>query len=98
MKKENVDKYKKNYQVCSQKGSNAHKLNFQPEFSTQLQQTGVTGFLCAGSLTVLADRGLGATVKCPLDGAVFEKAKYHGQVCPVCGMCKLGEDVLGLSI
>ena len=58
----------------------------------------MTGFLCAGSLTVLADRGLAATVKCPLDGAVFEKAKYHGQVCPVCGMCKLGEDVLGLSI
>jgi len=60
--------------------------------------TGVTGFLCAGSLTLLEDNRSVATVKCPLDGSVYSKSQYLGQLCPTCQLCKLGDDVLGLSI
>ena len=60
--------------------------------------SGVTGFLCAGSLTLLEDNRSVATVKCPLCGSIYNKSEYLGQVCETCQLCKLGEDVLGLSI
>lgn len=60
--------------------------------------TGVTGVLCAGSLTLLEDNRSVATLKCPLDGSVYNKSQYLGEVCSTCQLCKLGEDVLGLNI
>ena len=60
--------------------------------------SGVCGSLCAGSLTLLEDNRSVATVKCPLCGAIYNKSEYLGKVCEVCQLCKLGEDVLGLSI
>jgi len=58
----------------------------------------ITGYFCAGDLVPLEDNRAIAVVKCPLDGSVFNKAKYNGKVCPVCGLCHLGEDVMGLNL
>ena len=43
--------------------------------------SGVTGFLDAGSLTILEDTRSVATVKCPLDGSIYNKSQYLGEVC-----------------
>ena len=96
MKPDIVEKYKKHYQSCAQKGTNEEKLKFETDYSVQM--SGVTGFLDAGSLTILEDTRSVATLKCPLCGAIYNKNQYLGEVCEVCQLCKLGEDVLGLNI
>lgn len=69
---------------------------FKPEDS--VQKSGVCGLICAGSLTLLEDNRSVATVKCPLCNSIFNKSEYLGRACETCGLCKLGEDVLGLNI
>jgi len=56
--------------VCQQKGSNAHKLAFDPQDSVQVREI-MQGYLCAGSLGNLEDNRSVATVKCPLDGSIY---------------------------
>ena len=36
-------------------------------------------------------------VKCPLTGANY-LSKSQGEVCPVCSLCEIGHEGLGLSI
>lgn len=56
------------------------------------------GYLCAGTLAHLEDNRSVATVKCPLDGSIFSRSAFAGQLCKTCDLCTLGEDSLGLSI
>jgi coatomer protein complex subunit alpha (xenin) len=91
-----VPQYKKYFQACQNKGSNALKLKFKPEDSAQV--TEITSYLCAGSLTQLEDNRSVSTVKCPLTGAVYAKSTYNNKVCSTCDMVKLGDDALGLNV
>ena len=97
MSAELLTKYKKYFQACQQKGANAHKLKFEPQDSVQVREI-MQGYLCAGSLTHLEDNRSVATVKCPLDGSIYQRSAYAGQVCKTCDLCKLGEDSIGLQI
>ena len=92
-----MTKYKKYFQACQQKGTNAHKLKFDPQDSVQVREI-MAGYLCAGTLTHLEDNRSVNTVKCPLDGSIFSRGGFEGQVCKTCELCSLGEDSLGLSI
>mmetsp|Transcript_18365 Transcript_18365/g.22899 ORF Transcript_18365/g.22899 Transcript_18365/m.22899 type:complete len:170 (+) Transcript_18365:3349-3858(+) len=94
---EMLTKYKKYYQACQQKGSNAHKLRFDPQDSVRVREI-MDGYLCAGSLTHLEDNRSVAAVKCPLDGSVFSRAGFDGQICKTCMICTLGQDAMGLQI
>ena len=58
----------------------------------------ICSYLCAGALAPLEDNRSVSTVKCPLDGSVFAKSGYSGQVCETCQLTKLGEDTMGYSI
>ena len=57
-----------------------------------------SGYLCAGSLAHLEDNRSVATVKCPLDGSIYSRSAFEGQICKTCDLCTLGQDSLGLSI
>ena len=56
------------------------------------------GYLCAGTLTHLEDNRSVATVKCPLDGSIYSRSAFAGQLCKTCEICTLGQDAMGLSI
>lgn len=92
-----LTKYKKYFQACQQKGTNAHKLKFDPQDSVAVREI-MAGYLCAGTLSHLEDNRSVATVKCPLDGSIYSRSEYDGQVCKTCELCSLGRDSLGLSI
>ena len=77
MSAELLTKYRKYFQACQQKGSNAHKLKFDPKDSVQVRNI-MDGYLCAGSLEQLEDNRSVATVTCPLTGAIYSKATYDG--------------------
>lgn len=85
MKPELIAKYKKNYQECSKKGSNAHKLAYDPKDSVTVKEI-MGGYLDAGSLTLLQDRRAVATVTCPLTGAIYNRAEWEGKTCPTCDL------------
>ena len=89
-----MTKYKKYYQVCQQKGTNAHKLRFDPKDSVTVREI-MAGYLCAGSLSYLEDSRSVATVSCPLDGSIYARGPYAGKVCSTCDLCMLGQDALG---
>jgi len=91
-----VPQYKKYFQACQQKGTNALKLKFDPNDSVQVSD--ITAYLCAGSLSQLEDNRSVSTVKCPLCGSVYSKAGYSGRVCETCSLCQLGADSMGLNI
>jgi hypothetical protein len=91
-----VTQYKKYFQSCQQKGTNAQKLAFEPQDSVQVKEI-MNGYLCAGSLTQLKDSRSVATVKCPHCGAIYSR-DYAGKVCEICQLCELGQDSLGLNI
>jgi len=74
---EMLGKYKKYYQACQQKGTNAHKLRFDPSDSVNVREI-MDGYLCAGTLTRLEDNRSVAAVKCPLTGAVYERQAFEG--------------------
>lgn len=88
---------KKYFQAFSAKGTNALPLKFEASLNVELRDTGANGYLCAGSLAPLADARSVATVRCPLDGTVFERAGFSGKVCETCQLCRLGEEALGLN-
>lgn len=91
-----MPQYKKYFQACQTKGSNALKLKFDPNDSVQVSD--ITSYLCCGSLSQLEDNRSVNTVKCPLDGSVYSKANYAGKVCETCQLCMLGADSMGLNI
>jgi hypothetical protein len=91
-----VDQYKKIFQACQKKGTNAFKLRFDPQDSQQVKD--ICSYLCAGALAPLEDNRSVATVKCVLDGSVFAKAGYAGTVCETCQLTRLGDDAMGYSI
>lgn len=97
MKPELIAKYKKNFQECQKKGSNAHKLAFDPRDSVQVTEI-MTGYLCAGSLKQLQDSRAIAAVRCPLCNSIFARAEFEGKLCSTCELCLLGQDSLGLNI
>ena len=90
-----LTKYKKYYQACQQKGTNAHKLRFDPSDSQRVQSV-MDGYLDAGTLTHLEDNRSVATVKCPLTGAVYSRSAFDGQTCKTCNLVTLGQDAIGL--
>lgn len=92
-----ITKYKKNYQECSKKGTNAHKLAFDPKDTITVKEIS-SGYLCLGSMTLLQDRRAVAAVQCPLDNSMFARADWDGKTCPTCELCQLGQDSLGLNI
>ena len=73
------------------------QLRFDPQDSVQVREI-MSGYLCAGSLAHLEDNRSIATVKCPLDGSIFARSAFAGQICKTCELCTLGVDALGLSI
>lgn len=95
-KPEIVPQYKKYFQACQTKGSNAHKLSFEPNDSVTVRE--ITSYLCCGSLAQLTDNRSVNTVKCPLDGSVYAKQAYNDTVCETCQLCKLGADAMGLNV
>lgn len=72
-----LTKYRKYFQACQQKGSNAHKLKFDPKDSVQVREI-MGGYLCGGSLEHLEDNRSVATVTCPLDGSIYSRATFDG--------------------
>ena len=72
-----LTKYKKYYQACQQKGTNAHKLRFDPQDSIRVREI-MDGYLCSGTLMHLEDNRSVATVKCPLDGSVYSRESFDG--------------------
>jgi hypothetical protein len=58
----------------------------------------MSGYLCAGSLTLLKDNRSVSTVKCPLTGAVYDKSQFAGKVSECCQLTQLGQDAMGLSV
>lgn len=92
-----LTKYKKYYQACQQKGSNANKLRFDPQDSVRVTEI-MDGYLCAGMLSHLEDNRSVASVKCPLCSSVYARATFDGVICQTCQLCTLGQDALGLSI
>jgi len=83
-----LTKYRKYFQACQQKGTNAHRLQFDPQDSVQVRE--ITGYLCAGTLTRLEDSRSVATVKCPLTQAVYARGAFEGQICKTCDLVTLG--------
>lgn len=53
-KPQELDKYKAYYQKFQKKGTNALKINFDPQASSDVLEA--NGFICAGSLEILAGR------------------------------------------
>lgn len=97
-KPETLPQIKKYYQVFQQKGTNALKLNFDPSLNVELAAAGITGYICAGTLSPLQDSRTVAVVRCPLDGSVYQKGPDSlGKVCETCQLCRLGEDAVGLT-
>lgn len=95
-KPQELDKFKAYYQKFQKKGTNATKINFDTQASSDVLEA--NGYICAGSLQILtAAREFSQTVRCPLSGAVHGK-EFAGQLCSVSQMTKLGEDALGLQI
>jgi len=96
-KPEELAKFRKYYQAFQQKGTNSHKLQFNPQDTVAIANLMESGYLCAGSLTLLEDGRAMATVKCPLCNSIFAKT-FAGKMCECCQLCKLGEDTMGLNI
>lgn len=91
-----MPQYKKYFQACQTKGTNAHKLSFDPNDSVTIRE--ITAYLCCGDLVQLTDNRSVATVKCPLDGSTYAKSKFNESTCETCQLCKLGVDALGLNV
>ena len=70
-------------------------MNFDNNLNVELRE--INGYLDSGSLTPLEDNRSVSTVRCPLDGSIYSKS-FAGSVCLNCGLCKLGEDAVGLNI
>lgn len=94
-KPEIVQQYKKYFQACQTKGTNALKLKFDPNDSVQV--TDITSYLDCGSMAPLEDNRSVNTVKCPLTGAIYAKS-YKNKVCETCQLVELGVDALGLNV
>lgn len=62
-----------------------------------MELQGINGYLCTGSLTPLEDSKSSATLRCPLDGTIYQKSTYSGKVCETCQLCQLGVDAIGLT-
>lgn len=97
-KPETINQFRKYYNAFSQKGTNAHKLQFNPQDTAAIVNLSEAGYICAGSLTILEDSRAVATVKCPLCGSVCARPAFADKICETCQLCHLGKDVMGLSI
>jgi len=96
-KPEMINQYKKYYDAFTKKGTNAHKLKFNPQDTVAIKCVTEAGFMCVGSLTVLEDSRSTATVKCPLCTSVYGKT-FVDKLCETCQLCTLGLDTMGLSV
>lgn len=96
-KPEMIAQYKKYYDAFTKKGTNAHKLQFNPKDTVTIKNVTEAGYLCAGTLAVLEDNRSIATVKCPLCTSVFAKS-FADKLCETCQLCTLGLDTMGLSV
>lgn len=95
-----IPKFKKYYASFQQKGTNAHRLDFNQNLNVELQE--INGYLCMSTLRPLEDARAQSTWKCPLCGSIVARAAVQGQgdqqMCPTCLLCPLDEDVMGLNI
>jgi len=96
-KPEMLNQFKRYYDAFSKKGTNAHKLAFNPQDSVSVKGLSQSGYLDAGSLCRNEDDRPNATVKCPLTGAVYAKAN-EGKRCETCQLTTLGKDTMGLNV
>eukprot|EP00930_Biecheleria_cincta_P035139 TRINITY_DN241_c0_g1_i1.p1 TRINITY_DN241_c0_g1~~TRINITY_DN241_c0_g1_i1.p1 ORF type:complete len:1243 (-),score=237.00 TRINITY_DN241_c0_g1_i1:360-4049(-) len=76
-------------QICEQKGSDKHQVNFDPKASPDDFK------LCAGTLTPI---GQGDTaVKCPYCSSTFH-ASWKGKLCETCQLSEVGANTLGIQL
>lgn len=88
-----VAQYRKNYNTLQAKGTNDLQLRFDSSRIGQLAEA--EGFLSASTLTPLTNPS--NCVRCPYDRSTHEK-QDAGKLCPVCELCKLGEETIGLIL
>lgn len=95
-----ITQNQKYYAAFQQKGTNAHKLDFNQNLNVELQS--INGYLCMSTLRPIEDTRAQATLSCPLTGSIYSRAALQGRteplICPTCRLCPLDEDVVGLNI
>ena len=89
----NLAKMKKMLANCEAKGGNKIGFEFQERFLYNEEEVLMTADY-EGVTFGLEDKF--DVVECPLDGASFRDEK-RGMVCPVCELCELGFDAVGLK-
>jgi len=86
---EQVAKAKKLLQVCEQKASDAHNLNFDNKAQPEDFK------MCAGSFTQIDPSA--ATVSCPYCGSIY-LASFKGKLCSACELSEIGANTLGIQL
>lgn len=95
-----ITQNKKYYAAFQQKGTNAHKLDFNQNLNVELQD--INGYLCMNSLKPIEDNRAQNIIKCPLCGSIVARSSLQSSqtpsLCQTCQLCPLDEDVMGLNI
>jgi len=86
---EQVAKAKKLLQVCEQKASDAHNLNFDNKAQPEDFK------MCAGSFTQIDPSA--ATVSCPYCSSIY-LASFKGKLCSACELSEIGANTLGIQL
>ena len=87
--KEDVQKARQVLQICEQKGTDKHKINF--DFKAAVEDIKI----CSGSLSAI-----GATetpIACPYCGSLYVTS-FKGKLCDVCQLGEIGANTLGIQL
>mmetsp|Transcript_66984 Transcript_66984/g.157137 ORF Transcript_66984/g.157137 Transcript_66984/m.157137 type:complete len:1236 (+) Transcript_66984:48-3755(+) len=87
--KDDVQKARQVLQICEQKATDKHQINFDPKASAEEVR------LCSGSFTAIgaADK----SVSCPYCGSTYD-ISWKGKLCETCQLAEIGANTLGIQL
>ena len=87
--KDDVLKARQVLQICEQKGTDKHTINYDPKAAVEDIK------ICAGSLEAIGAQD--TPVYCPYCGAIY-KPEFKGKLCDVCNLSEIGANTLGIQL
>ena len=87
--KDDVQKARQVLQICEQKGTDKHTINYDPKAAVEDIK------ICAGSLEAIGAQD--TPIYCPYCGSIY-KPEFKGKLCDVCNLSEIGANTLGIQL
>lgn len=87
--KDDVQKARQVLQICEQKATDKHQINFDPKASAEEVR------LCSGSFTAIGAND--KSVSCPYCGSTYD-ISWKGKLCETCQLAEIGANTLGIQL